>query len=58
MSQSIEKPRRRSWARMLAMFRAVTSAGGSPVRMAAFSAGSPKASYPMGWNTTCPVRRR
>jgi hypothetical protein len=40
----MEKPRRFSCVRMLAMLRAVTSAGGSPVRMAAFSAGNPKAS--------------
>ena len=40
------------------MFAAMSSAGGSPVRIAAFSAGRPKESYPMGWNTAAPLRRR
>ncbi len=44
VSQSTETPRRRICSRMRSMFRAITSAGGSPVLMAAFSAGSPNES--------------
>jgi len=36
------------------MFRRVLSAGGVPVLMAAFSAGRPKASKPMGLSTLKP----
>jgi len=40
-----------SCLRMVAMFWRVHWAGGTWFSMAAFSAGSPKASQPMGWST-------
>ncbi len=43
-SQSIAQPMRRICSRMAAMFRSVTTRGWPPSRMAAFSAGRPKAS--------------
>ena len=39
---------------MSAMLRYVHFAGGTRFSIAAFSAGSPKASQPMGWRTFLP----
>ena len=43
---------------MYAMFSYVHLAGGTPFFSAAFSAGSPKASQPMGIKTLWPFMRR
>ena len=43
---------------MWSMLSAVHRAGWTPCSMAAFSAGSPKASQPMGWSTRAPAMRR
>jgi hypothetical protein len=43
---------------MVAMFRSVISRGWPPSRIAAFSAGSPKESKPIGCRTCIPLRRR
>ena len=45
---------RRSCVRMFSMFSWVHTAGWTPLSMAAFSAGSPKASQPIGCNTLKP----
>ena len=45
---------RLSWAFMAAMFESVHALGWAPPLMAAFSAGRPKASKPMGWRTLLP----
>ena len=42
---------------MSAMLRYVHFAGGTRFSMAAFSAGSPKASHPIGWSTFLPSIR-
>jgi len=44
-------PINRIWRRMFAMFSRVQAPGSTPRSMAAFSAGSPKASKPIGWTT-------
>ena len=43
-----------SWRRMVAMFSRVHWAGGTLFSIAAFSAGRPKASQPMGCSTLNP----
>ena len=45
-------------ARIDSMLRSTVTRGGSPPRMAAFSAGSPNESQPIGWMTCIPLRRR
>ena len=45
---------RLSWVRMLSMFSYVHTAGCTPLSIAAFSAGSPKASQPIGCSTLKP----
>ncbi len=42
---------------MYSMFWRVQRAGGTPLPMAAFSAGSPKASQPIGCSTLRPCMR-
>ena len=49
--QSKVAPIERSWRRMFSTFFMVHSAGWMPLLMAAFSAGRPKASKPMGKKT-------
>ena len=44
-------------ARMCAMFCRVHFAGGTPLLIAAFSAGNPNASHPIGCNTFRPCIR-
>jgi hypothetical protein len=56
--QSIDQPMRFICLRIAAMFSVVTSRGWRPSRIAAFSAGRPKASYPIGCSTRRPWRRR
>ena len=46
-----------SWARITAMFSRVHFAGWTFCFIAAFSAGRPKASQPMGWSTLKPLAR-
>ena len=53
-SQSYEIPRVFIWAFMVAMFSYVQTAGCTPLSMAAFSAGRPKASHPIGCRTLYP----
>ena len=50
-------PRVFIWAFMVAMFSYVHTAGCTPLSMAAFSAGRPKASHPIGWSTLNPRMR-
>ena len=45
---------RRSWVRMFSMFSCVHTAGCTPFSIAAFSAGSPNASQPIGCRTLNP----
>ena len=56
-SQSNVAPMLRSWRRMMSRFRAVHSAGWIRFLIAAFSAGSPKASKPTGKKTFWPSIR-
>jgi hypothetical protein len=49
--QSIEIPQRLNCSRNASIDFSVASRGFSPVSIALFSAGSPKASYPIGWTT-------
>jgi len=49
--QSIARPIDSIWPRMWAMFEYVHSAGGTLLAIAAFSAGMPKASQPIGIRT-------
>ena len=46
-----------SWAFMVAMFRRVQTPGWTPASKAAFSAGRPKASQPIGCSTLNPRAR-
>ena len=46
-----------SWRRMVAMLSHVQRAGWMPSAIAAFSAGMPKASHPMGCSTSNPRAR-
>ena len=57
-SQANVAPIERSWRRMTSMFLSVHSRGLKPPLMAAFSAGSPNASNPIGRNTLSPCIRR
>jgi hypothetical protein len=56
-SQSNVAPIDRSWRRMLSMFRIVQTRGLMLFLIAAFSAGNPKASNPIGRNTFSPCIR-
>jgi len=55
--QSIDSPIDWSWRFMMAMFSAVHLAGCVFLSMAAFSAGRPNASQPMGCSTLKPLAR-
>ncbi len=55
--QSKRKPSESSCARICAMFCVVHAAGDTLRSMAAFSAGSPKESQPIGWSTSKPRMR-
>ena len=57
-SQSNVAPMLRSWARMVSMLRYVHSRGWILFLIAAFSAGSPNASNPIGRKTLSPCIRR
>ena len=57
-SQENIAPIVRNWRRMTSMFCIVQVNGWPPFRMAAFSAGSPNASKPIGKNTLNPCMRR
>ena len=57
-SQSKPQPIRFIVATMFVMFRSVISRGCPPSRIAAFSAGRPNESKPMGCRTVIPFRRR
>ena len=57
-SQSNIAPMRRSWVRMRSMFAIVQSYGWASPAIAAFSAGNPKASKPIGNITLKPRMRR
>ena len=52
--QSQPAPIVRSWLRIFSMFAIVQSRGLIRFLIAAFSAGSPKASNPIGWKTFSP----
>ncbi len=56
--QSQPAPIVRSWRRMVSMFVIVQSRGLMRFLIAAFSAGSPNASNPIGMNTLSPRIRR
>ena len=55
--QSHDAPMVRNWVRMRSMLALVQSAGCTPRSMAAFSAGSPNESKPMGSITCSPCIR-
>ncbi|MEZ4235678.1 MAG: hypothetical protein R3F59_05850 [Myxococcota bacterium] len=56
-SQSKDQPIARKVSRIRATLAAVQAAGSTPRAIAAFSAGRPKASQPMGCRTAAPWRR-
>ena len=56
--QSIARPSACIWAFIAAMFCRVHFSGGTPFFIAAFSAGRPNASQPIGMSTFMPVMRR
>jgi hypothetical protein len=57
-SQANVAPIVRNWRRIFSMFDIVQVNGWPPLRMAAFSAGRPNASKPIGKNTLKPCIRR
>jgi hypothetical protein len=54
----MEIPQERNSRRKVSIEVSVETRGCSPVLMAWFSAGRPNASYPIGWITRIPRRRR
>jgi hypothetical protein len=56
--QSSAKPSLFSWPRIVSIFARVHVPGWTFFSIAAFSAGIPKASQPIGWSTSKPFIRR